>query len=102
MSHPSTYSLFWLLCNIMTPTQPKITMTNRLRRFVLPCFIAAMSAVSAYAQQGQPRGVPKPVTVPISVRLRGGAPTEMRFVDFLLREDGDVQQEVSQLLERAS
>jgi len=52
-------------------------------------------AVSAYAQDGKPRGVPKPVTVPISIRLRGGAPTEMRFIDFLLREDGDVQQEVS-------
>jgi VWFA-related protein len=54
-----------------------------------------MLAVSAYAQDGKPRGAPKPVTVPISVRLRGGAPTEMRFIDFLLREDGDVQQEVS-------
>ena len=70
-------------------------MTNRLRRFGFPCFIAAVLAVSAYAQDGKPRGVPKPVTVPISIRLRGGAPTEMRFIDFLLREDGDVQQEVS-------
>ena len=70
-------------------------MTNRLRRFGFPCFIAALLAVSANAQDGKPRGVPKPVTVPISIRLRGGAPTEMRFVDFLLREDGDVQQEVS-------
>jgi hypothetical protein len=95
MSHLSTYSLFWLLCNIMATTQPKIAMTNRLRRFVLPCFIAAITAVSAFAQKGQPRGVPRPVTVPISVRLRGGEPTEMRFIDFLLREDGDVQQEVS-------
>jgi VWFA-related protein len=69
-------------------------MTNRLRRFVFPSFIVAVLAVSALAQD-KPRGVPKPVTVPISIRLRGGAPTEMRFIDFLLREDGDVQQEVS-------
>jgi len=79
----------------MTQPQPTIAMTNRLRRFGFPCFIAAVLAVSAYAQDGKPRGVPKPVTVPISIRLRGGAPTEMRFIDFLLREDGDVQQEVS-------
>ncbi len=70
-------------------------MMNRLRRFVFPGFIAAVLAVSAHAQDGKPRGAPKPVTVPISIRLRGGAPTEMRFIDFLLREDGDVQQEVS-------
>src|ERR1044072_3553624 len=68
---------------------------NRLRRFVFPGFIAAMLAVSAQAQDGKPRGAPKPVTVPISIRLRGGAPTEMRFIDFLLREDGEGEQEVS-------
>src|SRR4051812_5678070 len=70
-------------------------MTNRLRRFVFPGFIVAILAVFAQAQDGKQRGAPKPVTVPISIRLRGGAPTEMRFIDFLLREDGDVQQEVS-------
>lgn len=73
----------------------KIAMMNRLRRFVFPGFIAAILAVSANAQDGKARGAPKPVTVPVSIRLRGGAPTEMRFIDFLLREDGDVQQEVS-------
>src|SRR3954463_3394703 len=70
-------------------------MTNRLRRFVFPSFMVALLALSAQAQDGKSRGAPKPVTVPISIRLRGGAPTEMRFIDFLLREDGDVQQEVS-------
>lgn len=54
-----------------------------------------MLAVPVPAQDGKSRGAPKPVTVPISIRLRGGAPTEMRFIDFLLREDGEVQQEVS-------
>jgi hypothetical protein len=33
--------------------------------------------------------------VPISIRLRGETSGEMRFVDFILREDGDVQREVS-------
>ena len=51
---------------------------------------------SAFAQDSrQSRGTPKPVTVPVSIRLRGPAPVEMKFVDFILREDGELQREIS-------
>ncbi len=68
-------------------------MLNPLRKSMFPWIFALLIASSTPAQQ--PRGVPKPVTVPVSIRLRSAAPVEMRIVDFLLREDGDVQQEVS-------
>jgi VWFA-related protein len=56
----------------------------------------AFLAGSAFAQDGrQSRGTPKPVTVPVSIRLRGPAPVEMKFVDFILREDGELQREIS-------
>ena len=70
-------------------------MIKRISRVLFPGLIAPLLALSVCGQDGKPRGVPKPVTVPISIRLRGAAPTEMRIIDFLLREDGDVQQEVS-------
>lgn len=57
--------------------------------------IAALAG-SAFAQDGrQSRGTPKPVTVPVSIHLRGPAPVEMKFVDFILREDGELQREIS-------
>ena len=56
----------------------------------------ASLAGSAFAQDSRaPRGTPKPVTVPVSIRLRGPAPVEMKFVDFILREDGELQREIS-------
>ncbi|HYX31016.1 MAG TPA: hypothetical protein VE863_20945 [Pyrinomonadaceae bacterium] len=70
-------------------------MVNPLRRVVFPCLCCLLIAGSVPAQDGKPRGVPKPVTIPISIRLRSAAPVEMRIVDFMLREDGDLQQEVS-------
>lgn len=36
------------------------------------------------------RGAPKPVTVPVTIKVRKSE-AEIRVVDFLLREDGDVQ-----------
>lgn len=47
--------------------------------------------VSAVAQDGRPRGSAKPVTVPVTIRLKDSKPVEMRFVDYLLREDGEMQ-----------
>ena len=41
---------------------------------------------------GRPRGPAKPVTVPVSIRVREPKrEVEMRFVDYLLREDGEMQ-----------
>jgi hypothetical protein len=41
---------------------------------------------------GRPRGAAKPITVPVSIRVREAKrEVEMRFVDYLLREDGEMQ-----------
>ncbi|MGZ8844307.1 MAG: hypothetical protein ACXW18_11640, partial [Pyrinomonadaceae bacterium] len=40
------------------------------------------------------RGPAKPVTVPVTIRLRE-KPIEIRVVDFILREDGEIQRELS-------
>ncbi len=40
------------------------------------------------------RGTPKPVTVPVTIKLRG-KPEEMQVVDLLVKEDGEVQQNLS-------
>jgi len=70
-------------------------MIRRISKLVLVGAIASLAG-SAFAQDGrQSRGTPKPVTVPISIRLRGPAPVEMKFVDFILREDGELQREIS-------
>jgi VWFA-related protein len=73
-----------------------IATVNRMNRFILAATgVLLLLVASVSAQDGKPRGIPKPVTVPVSIRLRDAAPVEMRIVDFLLREDGDIQQEVS-------
>ena len=43
---------------------------------------------------GRQRGSAKPVTVPVTIKLRG-KPEEMRIVDLLVREDGEIQQNLS-------
>src|SRR5262252_4485171 len=40
------------------------------------------------------RGPAKPVTVPVTIKLRE-KPVEIRFVEFILREDGEIQRELS-------
>ena len=50
----------------------------------------SLSASVVVAQDGRARGA-KPVTVPVTIRLRNAKPVEMRFVDYLLREDGEMQ-----------
>lgn len=47
-------------------------------------------------QSGQPegrqKGLAKPVTVPVTIKVRRTAPeVEMRFVDYILKEDGELQ-----------
>ena len=51
--------------------------------------LALMAPVGA--QDGKQRGNAKPVTVPVTIRLRDSKPVEMRFVDYLLKEDGEMQ-----------
>jgi len=70
-------------------------MILRINKLALAGAIAAL-AVSAFPQDGRTsRGAPKPVTVPVSIRLRQSTAVEMRIVDFLLREDGEIQREIS-------
>jgi VWFA-related protein len=40
------------------------------------------------------RGPARPVTVPVTIKLRE-RPVEIRFIDFILREDGEIQRELS-------
>ena len=58
----------------------------------------ALSAGPIRAQRGdgssRGRGTPKPVTVPVTIKLRG-KPEEMQTVDLLVKEDGEVQQNLS-------
>jgi len=43
-------------------------------------------------RSGRTRGSVKPVTVPVTIRVRQSQPeVEMRIVDFLIREDGEMQ-----------
>ena len=65
-----------------------------MKKTKLLVFITVVSLASAAlvcAQDGRPRGAAKPVTVPVTIRLRDSKPVEMRFVDYLLREDGEMQ-----------
>jgi VWFA-related protein len=65
-----------------------------------PGLIAAIVCLSllgsAFGQDRRSRGPSKPVTVPVTIRLRDSTPVEMRIVDFLLREDGEMQTILSQ------
>src|SRR6266576_959019 len=55
--------------------------------FVISVIVGALLlTASAVGQDGRPRGNAKPVTVPVTIRLRDAKPVEMRFVDYLLRE----------------
>src|SRR2546423_7177972 len=82
------------MCEVAAFRENKM-MIRRISKLVLVGAIASLAG-SAFAQDGRaPRGTPKPVTVPVSIRLRGPAPVEMKFVDFILREDGELQREIS-------
>ncbi len=66
----------------------------KTRKFKLLLASAAVSfllAALALGQDGRSRGSAKPVTVPVTIRLRGAKPVEMLIVDYLLREDGEMQ-----------
>ena len=57
------------------------------------CFAALLllSTPLAFAQGGRKgRGAPRPVTIPVTIKVQKPE-VEIRVVDFMLREDGDVQ-----------
>ena len=76
-------SYFGQHCNIMTRTTTE--MSRKLLQGAVTGVIALAMVGSAFAQGGKQRGTPKPVTVPISIRVRGETSSELRFVDFILR-----------------
>lgn len=57
--------------------------------------LSLLSAATAFGQDGRQRGSAKPITVPVTVRIKDSKLVEMRIVDYLLREDGEMQQILS-------
>src|SRR5947207_13405013 len=55
-------------------------------------FVTSASSQGRHDRSSRSRGPAKPITVPVTIRVRTSAPeVEMRIVDFLLREDGEQQ-----------
>lgn len=72
------------------------TTSKRLLSIAAP-FVLALIMVPAQAQRdgsGRSRGSAKPVTVPVTIKLRGKL-EEIQFVDLMVREDGEIQQNLS-------
>ena len=65
--------------------------TRKFKLLLVSAAISLLLATLALAQDGRSRGAAKPVTVPVTIRLRNSKPVEMRIVDYLLREDGEMQ-----------
>src|SRR5258708_8622531 len=56
--------------------------------------LTAGRSLAQRADGSSRRGTPKPVTVPVTIKLRG-KPEEMQFVDLLVKEDGEEQRTLS-------
>ncbi|HYT49482.1 MAG TPA: hypothetical protein VEL78_03760 [Pyrinomonadaceae bacterium] len=65
--------------------------TRKFKLLLVSAAVSLVLATLALGQDGRSRGSAKPVTVPITIRLRNSKPVEMRIVDYLLREDGEMQ-----------
>ena len=70
------------------------------RKALLVLAVAVLSINPRFARgqerapdrSGRTRGSAKPITVPVTIRVRESKPAiEMRIVDFLIREDGEMQ-----------
>src|SRR6266852_1983820 len=75
-----------------------IVKTRQKALSIATIVLFALSAGPTLAQRRdgskRGRGTPKPVTVPVTIKLRG-KPEEMQIVDLLVREDGEMQQTLS-------
>jgi VWFA-related protein len=65
--------------------------TQKFKLLISAAIVSVLLTAISFAQDGRPRGNAKPITVPVTVRLRDAKPVEMRIVDYLLREDGEMQ-----------
>lgn len=68
-------------------------MDSKSRKICLGLVLAILVCPNSFAQKRDGstsnRGPAKPITVPVTLRLQ--KPVEMRVVDFMLREDGEMQ-----------
>ena len=68
-------------------------MSKNCRRILFAFFLTLATSFLSVGQEGdgtrRNRGPAKPITVPVTLRLP--KPVEMKIVDFLLREDGEMQ-----------
>jgi len=68
-------------------------MSKNCRRILFAFFLTLVTSFLSVGQEGdgtrRNRGPAKPITVPVTLRLP--KPVEMKIVDFLLREDGEMQ-----------
>src|SRR6266852_2735746 len=75
-----------------------IVKTRQKALSIATIVLFALSSGPARAQRrdgsSRGRGTPRPVTVPVTIKLRG-KPEEMQIVDLLVREDGEMQQTLS-------
>jgi len=69
--------------------------TQKFKLLFAAAAVSLLLAAFAFGQDGRSRGPAKPVTVPVTVRVRNSKLVEMRIVDYLLREDGEMQQLLS-------
>ena len=72
------------------------TTSKRVLSIAAP-IVFALIMVSAQAQRDgskRSRGSAKPVTVPVTIKVRG-KPEEMQTVDLIVKEDGEIQQNLS-------
>ena len=69
--------------------------TQKFKLLFAASAVLLLLAAFAFGQDGRSRGPAKPVTVPVTVRVRDSKLVEMRIVDYLLREDGEMQQLLS-------
>jgi VWFA-related protein len=67
-----------------------------LRSAFLVTTVSLMFVSAAFAQEGtrRSRGAPRPVTVPVTIKVKKPE-VEIRVVDLMIREDGDVQSMLS-------
>jgi VWFA-related protein len=65
--------------------------TRKFKLLLASAAVSLLPATLALGQDGRSRGSAKPITVPVTIRLRNSKPVEMRIVDYLLREDGEMQ-----------
>lgn len=73
-----------------------MTKTRKTQAILIGLAVALLSTGPFVPGQGgqgdgKTRGLAKPVTVPVTIRVREPKREEMQFVNYVLKEDGDVQ-----------